>query len=62
MNLQHEFSESYVSRADDGTVTLTWTQRGRTATSLVSDVLIEEWVETINENVRLKAELALGGA
>jgi Mg2+ and Co2+ transporter CorA len=53
----HLYSEPVVRRSDDGTVTLEWVHRGRTGTTLVSDPLIEEWVDTINAKVAAEAEV-----
>jgi hypothetical protein len=53
----HLYSEPVVRRSDDGTVTLEWVHRGRTATTLVADPLIEEWVATINASVAAAARV-----
>lgn len=56
-----EYSEPVMTRAVDGTVTVDWTRRGYKGITLVSDHLVDEWVATINENVRLHAELTHQG-
>lgn len=52
-----EYSEPVMTRDADGYVTADWSRKGYKGMTLMSDQFVDEWVATVNDNVRLRAEL-----